>query len=69
MERRTARKYTAKFKLQAVAEAEQTNNVQAAKMFGVGESCVRSWRKQKEKLMSTPSYKWANRAFLFFTSL
>lgn len=61
MEKRSTRKYTAKFKLQVVAEAERTNNVQAAKLFDIGESCVRSWRKQKEKLVVTPSYKCANR--------
>ncbi|XP_038655910.1 L-threonine dehydrogenase isoform X1 [Scyliorhinus canicula] len=61
MEKRSAKKYTAKLKLQVVAEAEHSNNVKAAKLFGVGESCVRNWRKQKEKLMESPSNKCANR--------
>ena len=49
MEKRSARKYTAKFKLQVVGETEESSNVQATNLFGIGESSVRNWRKQKEK--------------------
>ena len=61
MEKRLASRYTTEFNLQAVAEAKKSSNVQAAKLFGIVESSVRNWRKQKEKLKATPSYKCANR--------
>ena len=61
MEKKSVKKFTAKFKLQVVAVAEETNNVQAANRFDIGESNVRNWRKQKEKLKKTPSYKYALR--------
>ena len=48
MDKKVIRKYTAKFKLQVVAAAEETNNLQAAKHFGIGESNVRNWRKQRK---------------------
>ena len=50
MEKTSARKYTAKFKLQIVSAAEQTNNnVQAAKLYGIGESCLKL-EKTKRKI-------------------
>ena len=61
MERSSARKYTAKFKLQVVAEAEESNIVQAAKQFDIGENSVRNWRKWKENLKAAPPYKCVNR--------
>ena len=53
--------YSAKFKLQVIAAAEESNNSRAASQFGVAESNVRGWRKNKAALLKMPSYKCANR--------
>lgn len=38
--------YKADEKLEAMKYAEKTSNRQAAKLFGIDESCIRKWRKQ-----------------------
>ena len=42
---KTYRKFTAKFKLQVIAAAEETNNIQVATKFGVIECHVQRWIK------------------------
>ena len=43
-------KYTAKFKLQVVKFAQESNNCAASREYGVNEKLVCDWRKQVEKL-------------------
>ena len=47
--------YDAKFKLGVITFAEVHGNREASRRFGVGESSVRDWRKQKEKLALVPA--------------
>lgn len=47
-------KYTAKFKLQVVKLARESNKCAASREFGVNEKLVRDWRKQVEKLKCMP---------------
>lgn len=54
-------KYTAKFKLQVVKLARESNNCAASREFGVNEKLVRDWRKQVEKLKCMPKNKCSNR--------
>ena len=54
-------KYTAKFKLQVVKFAQETNNCAASREFCVNEKLVRDWRKQIEKLKCMPKNKCSNR--------
>ena len=54
-------KYTAKFKLQVVKFAEETNNCAASREFCVHEKLVHDWRKQIEKLKCMPKNKCGNR--------
>ena len=54
-------KYTAKFKLQVVKFAQESNNCAASQEYGVNEKLVRDWRKQIEKLKCIPSNKCSNR--------
>ena len=50
-------KYTAKFKLQVVKFAQETNNCATSREFCVNEKLVRDWRKQIEKLKCMPKNK------------
>lgn len=54
-------RYEAKFKLSVVKCAEETNNSEAGRRFGVSEKLVRDWRKQKSDLQEMPTKKCANR--------
>ena len=54
-------KYSAKFKLQVVKFAEDSNNCAASREFCVNEKLVRDWRRQVEKLKCMPKSKCANR--------
>ena len=49
--------YDAAFKLNVVKYAAQHGNREAARRFGVGESSVRDWKKQQDKLSDLPSKK------------
>ena len=54
-------KYTAKFKLQVVKFAQESNNCAASREIGVNEKLVRDWRKKVEKLECMPKNKCSNR--------
>ena len=63
------RAYTAGWKLEVVNYAEVTGNRQAAKIFGIDESCIRKWRVSKEMLIEInrergtkrkPNLHWAD---------
>jgi len=54
-------KYTAKFKLQVVKLAQESNNCAASHEFSVNKKLVRDWRKQVEKLKCMPKNKCSNR--------
>ena len=54
-------KYSAKFKLQVVKFAQESNNCAAGREFCVNEKLVRDWRKQVEKLKCMPKNKCSNR--------
>ena len=43
------------FKLKVVEFSERHTNREAGRRFSVGESCVRDWRKAKNKLTELPS--------------
>ena len=47
--------YTASYKLKVISFAEQFGNRAAEREFGILESCVRYWRKQKEALRNRKS--------------
>jgi hypothetical protein len=47
--------YTASYKLKMISFAEQFGNRAAEREFGILESRVRYWRKQKEALSNTKS--------------
>ena len=49
--------YDAAFKLSVVQYAAKHSNREAGKKFGVGESSVRDWKKQQDKLSDLPSKK------------
>ena len=53
--------YTAGFKLKVIKCAEEHNNSFAAREFSINESVIRSWRKKKPELNSTPKCKKALR--------
>ena len=52
---------TASFKTQSCSLCCRQRNGAAGKQFNVDESCVRSWRSQREKLLKTPRNKCAQR--------
>lgn len=54
-------RYTAKFKLQVVKFAKDSNNCAASREFDVNEKLVRDWRKNVEKLMCMPENKCSTR--------
>ena len=54
-------KYSAKFKLQVVKFAPESNNCAASREFSVDEKLVRDWRKQVEKLKCMSKNKCSNR--------
>ena len=47
------RQFPLEFKLQIVSQAKELNNRKVAKMHGLDESCVRSWRKNEEIIRQT----------------
>ena len=49
--RGTRKSYDTAFKLKVIEYAEKLNNREAGRKFGVGESSVRDWSKQKDKLL------------------
>ena len=51
--RRHKKTFTIDFKLNAIREAERTNNRQAAKALGVDDSSIRHWRKNEERLIQS----------------
>ena len=53
--KQVAAKGSAMTHLRVVAHAEKTSNREAERNFGVGESSVRDWRKQKDKLEHLPA--------------
>ena len=50
-------KYSAKFKLQVVKFAKNTNNSAAGQEFDVNEKLVRDWRRHIEKIRAMPKNK------------
>ena len=54
-------KYSAKFKLQVVKFAKDSNNCAESREFSVNEKLVRDWRGQVEKLKCMPRKKCENR--------
>ena len=54
-------KYTAKFKLQVVKFAQESNHCTASRKFGVNKKLLRDWRKQVEKLKCMPENMCNNR--------
>ena len=42
--------YTAKFQLEVVRCAEESNNSAAGREYGINEKLVRDWQKNKEKV-------------------
>ena len=55
------RKFDVCFKLKVVSLANSTNNLTAAKEFGINEKQVRKWKKSEELLKEMPKKKCANR--------
>ena len=53
-------KYSAKFKLQVIKFAQESNNCAAGREFCINEKLVRDWRKQVEKLKCMPKNKCSN---------
>ena len=53
-------KYSAKFKLQVVKFAQESNNCTAGREFCVNEKLVQDWRKQVEKLKCMLKNKCSN---------
>ena len=47
------RQFPLEFKLQIVSQAKELSNRKVAKMHGLDESCIRSWRKNEEILRQT----------------
>ena len=47
------RQFPLEFKLQIVSQAKELSNRKVAKMHGLDESCVRSWRKNEEIIRQT----------------
>ena len=47
--------YDTAFKLKVIEQAEICNNREASRKFGVGESSIRDWRKQRNQLKELPS--------------
>uniref|UniRef100_A0A1X7TEE4 Brinker DNA-binding domain-containing protein n=1 Tax=Amphimedon queenslandica TaxID=400682 RepID=A0A1X7TEE4_AMPQE len=56
------RNFDVAFKLNVVEEAMKTSNRAPAKKFSIDEASVYYWRKQKDKLQSTPGKKRLPRA-------
>ena len=54
-------KYSAKFKLQVVKFAQESNNCATGREFCVNEKLVRDWQRQIEKLKCMPKNKCSNR--------
>jgi len=54
-------KYSAKFKLQVVKFAQESNNCAAGREFCINKKLVRDWQKQVEKLKCLPKNKCSNR--------
>ena len=54
-------KCTAKFKLQVVKLAQESNNCVASREFGMNEKLVCDWQKQVKKLKCMPKNKCSNR--------
>ena len=46
------RSYPVSTKLHIICDAEKIGNRAAGRKYGVSESCIRDWRKMKEKLLS-----------------
>ena len=44
--------YDANYKLIVIQHAEKTFNRKATRKFDIDESCIRRWRKQKERLLN-----------------
>ena len=44
--------YNANYKLIVIQHAEKTCTREAARKFDIDESCIRRWRKQKERLLN-----------------
>lgn len=61
-EKKTRASYTASLKLKAVARAKETNNLVAAREFGVSEKLIRDWRKKEAELQVMPESKKALRS-------
>ena len=53
--------YTAEFKLKVIEKAEEMGNRKAGRLFGISETNVRIWRKNKEILLKTDKNRKANR--------
>jgi transposase-like protein len=53
--------YTAQFKLEVVEVAKEKGNCEAGRLFNVGESSVREWRKAETVLKSVHKRKRAMR--------
>jgi hypothetical protein len=53
--------YTARDKLKIITYAEAHGNCAAGREYDVGESNIRLWRKQKERLQKLPRSKMAER--------
>ena len=51
--RKHKKTFTIDFKLNAIREAERTNNRQAARVLGVDDSSIRHWRKNEERLIQS----------------
>ncbi|XP_066471475.1 uncharacterized protein [Tiliqua scincoides] len=61
-EKKTRASYTASLKLKVVARAKETNNLRAAREFGVSEKLIRDWRKKEAELQEMPEFKKALRS-------
>ena len=44
--------YDVNYKLTVIQYVEKTCNREAARKFDIDESCIRRWRKQKERLLN-----------------
>ena len=60
-QKRKRMSYEVGFKLRVVKFAEERNNCAAMREFGIGESKIRAWRKQKESLEKMPKTKRSRR--------
>lgn len=53
--------YPASYKLEVIESAEMTSNTKAAQKYNINESCIRSWRKSKDKLLNMNSNRKSQR--------